>query len=1254
MRSLNTYNYHEELLLKPISYNVTISDEDKIIKVEEDGDLKAEIGFKVDGNILFVNGKDGMEIASVELPIALAEITRLSYNKDDKEIELRTLKTNGVETTFLMNVEELVNIYTAGDGIDITDNMISIKIKDTDGPLHADEDGLCIDMNTFATPDDVKKINDDIDTINRKTDVLTTHVNNSIQIINESIVTVNNNVKNGFDVINGGIDVIRTQLSEEVERSTEKDKEFDLSLTELNTKLSEEIKRSTEKDDDLQKQLGDIDVDTTGDVNTRLNNLDKKIGESQGSIEGSLTEAINGIKDQIGGIETDIDGIHDELGNIKDQIGNVESGLTGTITEEIDKIKDQIGDIQGGLEGSISTQISNVKNDLKVESEARKKQDESIINTIVETNKNLATAIDTINKNVADSINTINGGINTIKEDLSEETTNRISGDDYLQKQLGDGFKSAIPELYSATGLNVTQKFQQVETDFSEKIQTEKKERTTSDNDIILKLEKETADRITADNQIKELINSNSSSLIDSIQLVKDKENNLKYHLMINNVNHGSISIPEDKMLESVTYDEEKKELTFNWNVSANQSPTVINIKDLIDTYKSGDGLLLEGNVFKLNTTTSKYLKLNGNSCIDFVGEFKKNTEKDWTYELIDIDGANHGKIIDFTSDYDKFKKHIEGTYAPKTYVDEKDSEITSSIIGKDSDESDANTFYGLRKAIKKSEDVFNAKIQEEKKRAENAEVSLGQRIDELTTSSQESLKAEIDAIKGKIDKNEEAHSAKHTELSNSITANSDKINVISNIEKNGTLDVLDKQFKEVTRGIDINSFEGLLKSLVDRIKVLETTVDKLTKNDTENGSISNSIKVALEQAKLYTDNKVLTHDVEIKKWADVKYQLQGEYLTSIPAEYVTETELNKELGTYVTTLKLSEDLKAYETIESAKEKYAPKNNSYLTSIPAEYITENELSAKDYATKADLTLSTKDMLIRSTADTLYAKIDTDDKYVTTSVLSAKDYINNATFIEKLNTKANSTELEKFALKKHTHAIGDITSLHDELNKKATIESLNNYSLTSHTHTISNVLDLQTSLDSKSTQQYVNDTFQRKGDYAYKVDVTTSEGKLRDEISTKLVLKADKSYVDSTFQTKGEFVTRPELEGKKYVTETSLSQKGYATTTSVNDAIRPKMNITDADTKFATKVDLRNHESSAFTASNIKSVENGNVIVNQVSNGVTLDSKLSTNYKVDDTYHQTLPLAGENMDAAIAKLSTAIIKLKTELDKKQDK
>ena len=74
-------------------------------------------------------------------------------------------------------------------------------------------------------------------------------------------------------------------------------------------------------------------------------------------------------------------------------------------------------------------------------------------------------------------------------------------------------------------------------------------------------------------------------------------------------------------------------------------------------------------------------------------------------------------------------------------------------------------------------------------------------------------------------------------------------------------------------------------------------------------------------------------------------------FLTAVPDEYVTSTELTEALGDYVT----ADMLTGYGYITStALIGYATESwvqgQGYLTAVPAEYITEDELSAKGYLT----------------------------------------------------------------------------------------------------------------------------------------------------------------------------------------------------------------------------------------------------------------------------------------------------------------
>ena len=114
-----------------------------------------------------------------------------------------------------------------------------------------------------------------------------------------------------------------------------------------------------------------------------------------------------------------------------------------------------------------------------------------------------------------------------------------------------------------------------------------------------------------------------------------------------------------------------------------------------------------------------------------------------------------------------------------------------------------------------------------------------------------------------------------------------------------------------------------------------------------------------------YVDGKI----AEVDHTAFVtKEELEGKgYITSIPEEYITESELDaKEYLTEhqdLTHLATKEELSGYQVkgdyLTSIPEDYAkksdiPDTSGFITEIPEEYITETELNAKGYATLAEL------------------------------------------------------------------------------------------------------------------------------------------------------------------------------------------------------------------------------------------------------------------------------------------------------------
>lgn len=105
--------------------------------------------------------------------------------------------------------------------------------------------------------------------------------------------------------------------------------------------------------------------------------------------------------------------------------------------------------------------------------------------------------------------------------------------------------------------------------------------------------------------------------------------------------------------------------------------------------------------------------------------------------------------------------------------------------------------------------------------------------------------------------------------------------------------------------------------------------------------------------------------DYYTKTECDGKFQLKGNYLTSIPSEYVTESELTaknyatkSEIPTIPTNVSsftndagyiTNTALDGYATETYVSDTYQVKGN-YLTSVPDEYVTDTELTNKGYAT----------------------------------------------------------------------------------------------------------------------------------------------------------------------------------------------------------------------------------------------------------------------------------------------------------------
>ena len=124
-----------------------------------------------------------------------------------------------------------------------------------------------------------------------------------------------------------------------------------------------------------------------------------------------------------------------------------------------------------------------------------------------------------------------------------------------------------------------------------------------------------------------------------------------------------------------------------------------------------------------------------------------------------------------------------------------------------------------------------------------------------------------------------------------------------------------------------------------------------------------------------YVDSKVAEIDVPTKTSDLVN---DSGFLTSIPDEYVTEAELDAK--GYLTQHQSLENYATKDYVSNALTPYAktsdiPDVSKFITEIPSEYVTETELNAKGYLTEhqslADYSTTTQ---VQSMIDTAIAGI----------------------------------------------------------------------------------------------------------------------------------------------------------------------------------------------------------------------------------------------------------------------------------------
>ena len=424
--------------------------------------------------------------------------------------------------------------------------------------------------------------------------------------------------------------------------------------------------------------------------------------------------------------------------------------------------------------------------------------------------------------------------------------------------------------------------------------------------------------------------------------------------------------------------------------------------------------------------------------------------------------------------------------------------------------------------------------------------------------------------------------------------------------------------------------------------------VDNLTSNLTDAALSANQGRVLKE----LIDTK--TVDVDLTDYAQKTWVSQN-FISVIPSEYITETELNTTLNSYYTKTQI--DNKGYLTaipseyitsteLETELGSYYTKaeinNKGYLTSIPAEYVTETELSTSlnSYYTKTDI--NNKGYLtsipseyvteaeLNAELSSYYTKNDTDAKLDTKLNKSVWDDV------FRIDENGDLRCTKNFIGEKEVSAYGagDIASstvvVVDNLNSSLTDAALS----ANQGRVLKELIDSKTvdvDLTGYAKQDWVSQNF---------ISVIPSEYITETELNTALSSYYTKTQIDNKgylTAIPAEYVTETELNTSlnSYYTKTQIDNKGYLTAipseyvtdTELNTSLNSYYTKTQIDNKgyltaipaeYVTDTELNTSLNSYYTKTEI---ENKGYLTSIPAEYVTeteLSTKLGSYYTKNDT------------------------------------
>ena len=632
--------------------------------------------------------------------------------------------------------------------------------------------------------------------------------------------------------------------------------------------------------------------------------------------------------------------------------------------------------------------------------------------------------------NVSDLVDTYLAGDGLVLNE-NKFTVKINPASEYLSVD-ADGVKvSGINDVF-ATKANITDVYTKAEADAKFLTEHQDVSNLATKTELNTETARATAAEQTNANEIAGLkakdieIDNALAEKVEDVKIVKG-DTDLIYRLIVDGEEKGTINIPEDQFLKSVNYSPATKELTFVFDTREGEKIVVIAVDDLVDTYTAGNGLKLENNKFSIviNEDTESYLSLTAEglkvSGIDAALATKANANNVYTKAEADE------KFLTEHQDISGLATKVEVNDAI-TALNAKDVELETEVNKKiESVEVEKNSANELQYIIKVDgtnvgtidipkdqflkEVVYDAGNKaivftfETSEGVKIVNVNVDDLVDTYTAGN--GLKVENNVFSVVINEDSEAYltltpeGLKISGIDAALATKANAADVYTKTESDAKYITEHQDISGLATKVEVNEVAADVEANTNAISVING-------NEAQVGSI----KKALADAKVYTDDKILAE------------KNRAEAAETANADAISILNGNEaQVGSVKNAIKVSEDY--------TDDKIAEVNTHHDTDIAAvnaaldnkanksEVYTKSEIDTKGFLTSTDIAglASSEDLATETTRATaaenaIANDLATANSNITTNTSDITDLKREATRLNLIVDETNSIKLIK--------------------------------------------------------------------------------------------------------------------------------------------------------------------------------------------------------------------------------------------------